>query len=101
MRFKMGSSVSCTVLLLLSLWQISPAQSEPRPSAQVKLQISGLTVVHGALSIPSADGVVVRHATGIEDTDNKGYGDAVSNANAMAFKRAFAMFGLARHLYQK
>jgi len=25
----------------------------------------------------------------------------VSNANAMAFKRAFAMFGLARHLYQK
>ena len=32
----------------------------------------GLTVVHGALSIPASDGVVTRHATGIEDTDNKG-----------------------------
>jgi hypothetical protein len=37
----------------------------------------GLTVVHGALTIPAADGAVTRHATGIEDTDNKGYGDAV------------------------
>jgi hypothetical protein len=61
----------------------------------------GLTVVQRALSIPAADGVVVRHATGIEDTDNKGYSDAVSNASAMAFKRAAAMFGLGRHLYNK
>ena len=61
----------------------------------------GLTVVHGALSIPAADGVVTRHATGIEDTDSKGYGDAVSNATAMAFKRAAALFGLGRHLYSK
>src|SRR5678816_3942547 len=41
------------------------------------------------------------HATGIEESDNKGYGDPVSNAAAMAFKRACAMFGLGRHLYQK
>ena len=61
----------------------------------------GLTIIHGALSIPSSDGPVARHATGIEDTDNKGYGDAVSNASAMAFKRAAAMFGLGRHLYSK
>ena len=61
----------------------------------------GLTVIHGALSIVSSDGLVTRHATGIEDTDNKGYGDAVSNASAMAFKRAAAMFGLGRHLYSK
>ena len=58
-------------------------------------------MIHGALSIPAADGIVTRHATGIEDTDNKGYGDAVSNASAMAFKRAAAMFGLGRHLYNK
>lgn len=64
-------------------------------------QVGGLTVVHGALSIPAADGVVTRHATGIEDTDSKGYGDAVSNATAMAFKRAAALFGLGRHLYSK
>jgi len=61
----------------------------------------GLTVVHGALSIPATDGLVTRHATGIEDTDSKGYGDAVSNASAMAFKRAAALFGLGRHLYSK
>ena len=61
----------------------------------------GLTVVHGALTVQAADCRVTRHATGIEDTDNKGYGDAVSNASAMAFKRAAAMFGLGRGLYQK
>jgi len=37
----------------------------------------------------------------VEDTDNKGDGDAVSNASAIAFKRAAAMFGLGRHLYTK
>ena len=63
--------------------------------------VGGLTVVHGALTIPSSDGLITRHATGIEDTETKGYGDAVSNASAMAFKRAAAMFGLGRHLYQK
>lgn len=64
-------------------------------------QVSNLVTVHGRLSIPSTDGVVERDATGIEESDAKGYGDAVSNASAMAFKRACAMFGLARHLYQK
>jgi hypothetical protein len=64
-------------------------------------QVGNLVVVHGELAIPSADGVVVRHATGIEESDAKSYGDAVSNASAMCFKRACAMFGLARHLYAK
>lgn len=64
-------------------------------------QVSNLVTIHGRLSIPSADGVVERDATGIEEVDAKGYGDAVSNASAMSFKRACAMFGLARHLYQK
>ena len=63
--------------------------------------IGGSTVIHGALTITASDGVVTRHATGIEDTDNKGYGDPVSNASAMAFKRAAAMFGLGRSLYNK
>lgn len=57
--------------------------------------------IHGRLSIPSSDGIVERDATGIEEIDAKGYGDAVSNAAAMAFKRACAMFGLGRHLYQR
>ena len=33
--------------------------------------------IHGRLSIASADGVVERDATGIEEVDAKGYGDAV------------------------
>ena len=61
----------------------------------------GLTVVHGALTIPAADGAVTRHATGVEDTDSKSYGDAVSNASAMAFKRAAAMFGLVADICTK
>jgi DNA repair RAD52-like protein 1, mitochondrial len=65
------------------------------------LEQCNMTVVHGSLTIPASDGVVSRHATGIEDTDSKGYGDPVSNASAMAFKRAAALFGLGRHLYNK
>lgn len=64
-------------------------------------KVGNLVTIHGRLSIPSSDGVVERDATGIEEINAKGYGDAVSNASAMAFKRACAMFGLARHLYQK
>lgn len=64
-------------------------------------QVGNLVTVHGRLSITASDGIVDRDATGIEDVDAKGYGDAVSNASAMAFKRACAMFGLARHLYVK
>jgi hypothetical protein len=88
-----------------------PRQSTPqRKSLPVKLSQKksiaahvfrgGLTTRHGSrasISVSASDGVVVRHATGIEDTDNKGYGDAVSNASAMAFKRASALFGLGRH----
>lgn len=64
-------------------------------------QEAGVTVVHGALAIPCAEGMVERHATGIEEPDVTGYGDAVSNASAMAFKRSCALFGLGRHLYRK
>jgi hypothetical protein len=64
-------------------------------------QIDKSVVVHGSLAIPSASGLCVRHATGVEDVASKGYGDPFSNASAMAFKRAAAMFGLGRHLYSK
>ena len=64
-------------------------------------EVGGLVVVHGSLTLQATDATAVRHATGIEDPSSKGYGDPVSNASAMAFKRAAAMFGLGRHLYQK
>lgn len=54
------------------------------------------------LSIPTADGVVSRSQTGVEDLLNLGgYGDPYSNAVSMALRRAAAMFGLGRYLYRK
>jgi hypothetical protein len=64
-------------------------------------EISGMVCVHGRLTIVASDGTFSRDATGVEDSDNKGYGDPVSNASAMAFKRACAFFGLGRGLYSK
>ena len=38
-----------------------------------------MVVVHGSLTIPTATGAVQRHATGVEDMNSKGYGDAFSD----------------------
>lgn len=67
----------------------------------------------GRLSIPTADGLVWREATGTEmlkevKTDKVtgeviereiAYGDPSSNAESMAFRRACAKFGLGLYLY--
>lgn len=53
------------------------------------------------LSIPAAEGVISRDATGIESDTVTGYGDPTSNAESMALRRAAAKFGLGRYLYQK
>jgi hypothetical protein len=63
--------------------------------------VGNLVTVIASISIPCGEGVVTREATGCEDSDSKGYGDACSNAEAMALKRAAAKFGLGLHLYQK
>ena len=63
--------------------------------------VGNLVTVVAAISIPCAEGVVGREATGCEDVNAKGYGDAVSNAEAMALKRAASKFGLGLYLYQK
>ena len=64
-------------------------------------EIGGMVCVHGRLTITASDGTVAREATGVEEVSSKGYGDPVSNASAMAFKRAAAYFGLGRSLYHK
>jgi hypothetical protein len=64
-------------------------------------QVGNLVTVIASISIPCAEGVITREATGCEETDARGYGDAVSNAEAMAIKRAAAKFGLGLYLYQK
>lgn len=57
-------------------------------------------VVTVRVSVPTADlGLVHRDATGNETVAVTGYGDPVSNAEAMALKRAAANLGLALHMY--
>ena len=63
--------------------------------------VGSLVTVIASISIPCLEGVVTREATGCEETETTSYGDAVSNAEAMALKRAAAKFGLALYLYQK
>lgn len=69
----------------------------------------------GRLTIPTAEGMVWREATGTEmlkevKTDKVtgemiereiAYGDPSSNAESMAFRRACAKFGLGLYLYNK
>lgn len=62
---------------------------------------AGRVAVVYEISIPCTDAVVVRQAIGNEDDDMEGYGDPFSNAEAMAFKRAAAKFGVGLDLYRK
>src|SRR5262249_23234406 len=63
--------------------------------------VGSLVTVIASISIPCLEGIITREATGCEDADSKGYGDSVSNAEAMALKRAASKFGLGLYLYQK
>ncbi|NJL99882.1 MAG: DUF1071 domain-containing protein [Synechococcaceae cyanobacterium SM2_3_2] len=58
-------------------------------------------VLIGRLTIPTAQGDLVREATGTELLDCGSYGDPSSNAESMAFRRAAAKFGLGLWLYDK
>ena len=71
--------------------------------------------VMGRLSIPTADGVVTRSATGTETLKREkldrstgtitecehAFGDPSSNAESMALRRCAAKFGLGRYLWKK
>jgi hypothetical protein len=59
------------------------------------------TVVTGRLTIHGSDRSLTRAATGNETNDCGSYGDPVSNAEAMALRRACAKFGIARYLWAK
>ncbi|BAQ67097.1 hypothetical protein [Geminocystis sp. NIES-3709] len=58
-------------------------------------------IVYGTLTIIAEDKELSMSATGTEELNCSTYGDPSSNAEAMAFKRACAKFGLARYLYDK
>jgi hypothetical protein len=60
-------------------------------------ELDGKVFMRVAVTI---DGVT-RETIGYEDEDMKGYGDPFSNSFGMALRRAAALFGIARHLYDK
>jgi len=63
--------------------------------------IGNSIVVVVRLSIPTAEGLIWREATGIEAMDCGSYGDPSSNAESMALRRAAAKFGIGLYLYEK
>jgi hypothetical protein len=63
--------------------------------------IGGKLILTIRLSIPCAEGVVFREATGQEDETLDAYGDSSSNAESMALRRAAAKFGLGLSLYDQ
>jgi hypothetical protein len=63
--------------------------------------IGGRLVITVRISIPSAEGMVWREATGQEEEDTGSYGDPSSNAESMALRRAASKFGLGLYLYEK
>ncbi len=63
--------------------------------------IGGKLVLVSRISIPCAEGVVFREASGQEDEDVENFGDPSSNAESMSLRRAAAKFGLGLSLYDK
>jgi hypothetical protein len=61
--------------------------------------VGDAVAITARISIPCAEGIVWREATGYEPITVKGYGDPTSNAESMALRRAAAKFGLCLYLY--
>lgn len=62
-------------------------------------QINDAVAVTYRISIPTDDGTVEREAIGYETLSTSSYGDPTSNAESMAFRRAWAKHGLGSSLY--
>lgn len=58
-------------------------------------------VMVARISIPCSEGLVYREASALEVVGSEGYGDAATNAESAALRRAAAKFGLALYLYDK
>jgi hypothetical protein len=63
--------------------------------------VGGKLIMIVRLSIPSAEGIVYREATGQEDEDLETYGNSSSNSESMALRRAASKFGLGLYLYDQ
>src|SRR5262249_49856238 len=63
--------------------------------------VGNRVVVVMRITIPSLEGAISRESSGSEELDIRAFGDSVSIAEQMAFKRCRARFGLGIGLYQK
>ncbi|HEY0427309.1 MAG TPA: Rad52/Rad22 family DNA repair protein [Pyrinomonadaceae bacterium] len=63
--------------------------------------IAGKLILTIRLSVPCAEGIVFREATGQEDENTDSWGDPSSNAESMALRRSAAKFGLGLYLYDQ
>lgn len=90
------------VLTFLPWYNCSALADERAPgwSGEARVQDLGDAVaVIYRISIPTDDGPVFREAIGYEAKSTSSYGDPTSNAEAMAFRRAWAKHGLGASLY--
>ena len=63
------------------------------------LQTSVILVAR--ITIPAAEGEIYREASALEVIGTAGYGDAATNAESAALRRAASKFGLGLYLYDK
>lgn len=64
-------------------------------------QLGDALVMVVRISIPCAEGVTYREASALEPLKGTGYGDAATNAESAALRRAAAKFGLNLASYEK
>lgn len=64
-------------------------------------QIGESLVMVVRITIPCQEGIVFREASALEPLKGTGYGDAATNAESAALRRAAAKFGLCLNLYDK
>lgn len=64
-------------------------------------QIGENLVMTVRLIIPCLEGDIWREASSLEPIDGTGYGDAATNAESAALRRAASKFGLCLYLYEK
>jgi len=89
-------------LTFLPWYNCSTLADERAPgwSGEARVQDLGDAVaVIYRITVPADDGNVVREAIGYEAKSTSSYGDPTSNAEAMAFRRAWAKHGLGSSLY--
>jgi hypothetical protein len=79
----------------------SQVQSVTEQREPIAKKINARLIVVGELHLYGEDRSISFSATGEELLVCSGYGDPASNASAMALRRACAMAGLSRQLWQK